>query len=55
MSFIYDTHGSNWNYCWAYLQYEYRPGLSWRVVGLDPWTTGGWAVVDDFGTLVPVK
>jgi len=26
----------------------------WQVVGMAPFTHGGWAVMDDFGTLVEV-
>lgn len=56
MTKAYDDCGNNSDYAWAYLAYgPHRPGLWWNVVGFGPFTASGFAVVDDFGTLVPVK
>jgi len=55
MAQVHDVCGSSSNYCWAYLDTYSRPGLRWSVCALSIWGRSGFAVVDDFGTLVPVK
>jgi len=55
MSNAYDDCGNNSNYCWAYMNTLSRSGLRWHVCALNVWGRSGYAVVDDFGTLVPVK
>ena len=55
MTYSTYTTGSNKSHVWAYYFTGRRPGIHWHVAAMDGWGLSSFAVVDDFGTLVPVK
>lgn len=55
MSSTYENGGYNLTHCWSLMQTEHCPALRWYVCGYGKWSKSGFAVVDDFGTLVPVN